>query len=100
MEWISDFIGSLRGLVVLAVVEVAYMSAGVWYGFDNYPFPFLTLVLSLIALQFSQIIIVVQNRQGQLIEEKADLERHEVSADLLADMESLSILRELRDRLT
>lgn len=99
MERISDFIGSLRGLVVLAVVEIIYMTAGVWYGFDRYPFPFLTLVLSLIALQFSQVIIVVQNRQGQLIEEKADLERREVSADLAADMESLSILRELRDRL-
>ena len=99
MERISDFIGSLLGLMVLAVVEIIYMSAGVWYGFDRYPFPFLTLVLSLIALQFSQVIIVVQNRQGQLIEAKADLERREVSADLAADMESLLILRELRDRL-
>ena len=64
MERLSDLIGSLKGIWLLAAVELSYMAAATIFKFDPFPFAFLTLVLSLIALQFSQIIIVVQNRQG------------------------------------
>lgn len=64
MERLSDLIGSVRGIWLLATVELVYMAAATVAKFDPFPFAFLTLVLSLIALQFSQIIIVVQNRQG------------------------------------
>ena len=84
MERVSDLIGSVRGIWLLAGVEAVYMIAAST-GFDPYPFPFLTLVLSLIALQFSQIIIVVQNRQGALLEAKQQVERETVTRDFELD---------------
>ena len=69
------------------------------FGFDPYPFAFLTLVLSLIALQFSQIIIVVQNRQGALLEVKAQKEREQVASDLELDRKAFALLVDLHDKL-
>ncbi len=91
MERISDLIGSVRGIWGLALIEAIYMLAAST-GFDPYPFPFLTLVLSLIALQFSQIIIVVQNRQGALLEAKQRVERETVARDFAMDQQAVSKL--------
>jgi uncharacterized membrane protein len=55
---------------------------------DVYPFGFLTLVLSLIALTFTQIVMIVQNRQGAIIELKAQQERANVALDLALDTKS------------
>ena len=90
MEKLSDLIGSVRGIWLLAAVEAAYMVTASVLGFDQYPFNFLTLVLSLIALQFSQIIIVVLNRQGAILERKARKEREEVAGDLELDRKATS----------
>lgn len=95
MEKVSDLIGSTRGIWLLALIEVIYMVVFTVLKLDPYPFPFLTLVLSLIALQFSQIIIVVQNRQGAVIEAKAAKERAEVEEDLELDRKALVLLTDL-----
>ncbi len=84
MERISDLIGSVRGIWLLALIEAIYVVAAST-GFDPYPFPFLTLVLSLVALQFSQVILVVQNRQGALLEAKQAVERETVARDYEMD---------------
>lgn len=99
MEKLSDLIGSTKGIYLLAVIEAVYMVLATLFGFDVYPFQFLTLVLSLIALQFSQIIIVVQNRQGALLEVKAAHERYEVTEDYKVDQLTLATLQEILDRL-
>lgn len=65
MEKISDFLGSTRGIYTLAGIEGLYIVVfGLLLKVDVYPFGFLTLVLSLIALTFTQIVMIVQNRQG------------------------------------
>ena len=99
MEKVSDLIGSTRGIWLLAAVEALYMIAASVFGFDAYPFAFLTLVLSLIALQFSQIIIVVQNRQGAILEAKAAKERENVELDLELDQKAFVLLSDLHARL-
>ena len=99
MEKLSDLIGSTRGIWLLAGVEAVYMGLATYYGFDAYPFAFLTLVLSLIALQFSQIIIVVQNRQGAVLEQKAAKERQQVSDDYEMDQKSFALLTDMHSRM-
>ena len=99
MEKLSDLIGSVRGIYLLAAIEATYMVIATILGFDKYPFNFLTLVLSLIALQFSQIIIVVQNRQGEILEEKAAQERQEVSDDLELGRRLMALVVDMHDKL-
>ncbi len=99
MEKISDLIGSVRGIWMLAAVEAVYMVLATTLGFDRYPFAFLTLVLSLIALQFSQVIIVVQNRQGAILEAKAATERRQVAEDFELDKQALVMLADLHAKL-
>lgn len=99
MERLSDLIGSTRGIWMLAGIEVIYMVTAQVTHFDPYPFGFLTLVLSLIALQFSQIIIVVQNRQGAILESKAAKEREEVTQNLDMDRKAFALLTDLHDKL-
>lgn len=99
MERVSDLIGSARGIALLAGIEAVYVVLATVFRFDPYPFAFLTLVLSLIALQFSQIILVVQNRQGAVIEQKAARERDQVEADFEMDKKSFALLVELHDKL-
>lgn len=86
MERISDFLGSTAGIFSLATVELLYIVVfGIALRLDKYPFGFLTLVLSLIALTFTQIVMIVQNRQGAILEMKAQHERDNVSHDLSLD---------------
>lgn len=99
MERLSDLIGSVRGIWLLAGIEATYMVLATVLRFDPYPFAFLTLVLSLIALQFSQIIIVVQNRQGTILEQKAAQERKEVYEDLELDRRLMALVVDLHDKL-
>lgn len=99
MEKLSDLIGSTKGIWLLAAIEAVYMVAATVFAFDPYPFAFLTLVLSLIALQFSQIIIVVQNRQGALLEVKAQMEREQVASDLALDRKAFALLVDLHEKL-
>lgn len=94
MEKISDFLGSTRGIYILAGIEMIYILVfGLLLHVDVYPFGFLTLVLSLIALTFTQIVMIVQNRQGAILEQKAQQERHNVAADLAIDTTTEARLR-------
>jgi uncharacterized membrane protein len=100
MERTSDFLGSTPGILALAAVEAAYIAtAGIWLHLDPYPFGFLTLVLSLIALTFTQIVMIVQNRQGAILEAKATTERANVADDLATDRAALDHLAAIRAHL-
>lgn len=98
MEKASDLIGSVRGIALLTAIEIVYMIAGTAFSFDAYPFAFFTLLLSLIALTFSQVIMVVQNRQGAILEAKAATERQQVADDLSCDQRQLELLTALYDK--
>lgn len=99
LDSVATFIGSIPGIVTLAGIEAVYIIAASIVGFDKYPFNFLTLVLSLIALQFSQVIILVQNRQGEILERKANKERKQVEEDLIVDAKAYDLLQAVHDHL-
>ncbi|WP_239309542.1 MULTISPECIES: DUF1003 domain-containing protein [unclassified Frankia] len=66
-ERIARFIGTARFLVLQSVVVVAWIGYNVVMPsdlrFDNYPFIFLTLALSLQAAYAAPLILLAQNRQ-------------------------------------
>lgn len=99
LERASDFLGSPGGLASMNAFYVAYIVAANTVHFDHFPFNFLTLILSLLALDFTQIVIIVQNRQGAVLEQKAAKERDEVEADLDMDKKAFALLTDLHDRL-
>jgi uncharacterized membrane protein len=60
--------------------------------FDPFPFPFLTLVVSLEAIFLSLFILNSQNRESHQAEQRAQLD---LQINLLAELESTKILRML-----
>ena len=83
-ETIARFIGTARFLVIQSVVVLAWV---VWnitlpgdFRFDEYPFIFLTLALSLQAAYAAPLILLAQNRQAdrdrvRFDEDRAQYER-------------------------
>ena len=93
---ITDGFGSVRGVVVQFVVEAVYILIfGAAFGVDRYPFQFLTLVLSLQAITMTQLVMIVQNRQGALIEAKADADRANNAEDLRIDRDAAQLLAQV-----
>jgi uncharacterized membrane protein len=93
-ERIARFIGTARFLVYMTVVVVFWVLWNVPYGpererFDEYPFIFLTLVLSLQASYAAPLILLAQNRQEG--RDRVNLEQdREANARAHADMEFLA----------
>ena len=93
-ERIARFIGTGRFLVYMTVVIVAWVLWNVPIGperarFDDYPFIFLTLVLSLQASYAAPLILLAQNRQEARDRVNLDQDR-DATARSQADMEFLA----------
>jgi uncharacterized membrane protein len=70
-----------------------------WPAFDPYPFGLLTTIVSLEAIFLSTFVLISQNRQAKLGDERADLD---VQIDLLAEHEItrvLSVVTAIADKL-
>jgi uncharacterized membrane protein len=103
---VADFITGFCGSMSFVMVHVA------WYGgwivwnsvlatapFDPFPFPFLTLVVSLEAIFLSTFILMSANRKGRVDERRNHLD---LQIDLLAEQENtktLSLLKEIAEKL-
>jgi uncharacterized membrane protein len=61
--------------------------------FDPFPFPFLTLLVSLEAIFLSMFVLMSQNRMSRQADKRAHLD---LQIDLLAEQELTTILRMLR----
>ena len=90
-ERIARFIGTGRFLVYMTVFVVIWL---IWnilaaqYSFDNYPFVFLTLILSLQASYAAPLILLAQNRQAdrdrvQYEQDRGRAERNIADTDYL-----------------
>ncbi|MFH8380651.1 DUF1003 domain-containing protein [Kitasatospora sp. NPDC018058] len=87
---VASAFGSWRFIVWMTVIIAVWL---IWntalpasFRFDEYPFIFLTLVLSLQASYAAPLILLAQNRQG-------DRDRARAEQDLVTDTETLGLVR-------
>ncbi|MDQ1708964.1 MAG: hypothetical protein QOG49_349 [Frankiaceae bacterium] len=93
-ETIARFIGTARFLVIQTCIIVVWLAVNslpksFFQGFDRYPLPFLTLVLSLQAAYDAPLILLAQNRQADrdrisLDEDRGQYARALAEAEFLA----------------
>jgi uncharacterized membrane protein len=90
-ERVARFIGTGRFLVYMTVFVIVWLLLNTLSGgliFDNYPFVFLTLLLSLQASYAAPLILLAQNRQAdrdrvQYEQDRARAERNIADTDYL-----------------
>lgn len=96
---VSDKITAWSGSMAFVYLHVAWF--GVWMilnthmipgvkPFDPFPFGFLTMVVSLEAIFLSTFVLVSQNRQGEVMTQRASLD---LQINLLAEYEITRMLR-------
>ncbi|MBC7851868.1 MAG: DUF1003 domain-containing protein [Pirellulaceae bacterium] len=96
-ERVSDVICAFSGSTTFVLLHVIWFSAwillnldvGGWEPFDPFPYGLLTMIVSLEAIFLSTFVLISQNRQAKLGDERADLD---VQIDLLAEHEVTRIL--------
>ena len=96
-EQVADAICKFAGSMVFVYIHVIWFGAWIVanlniFGlrpFDPYPYGLLTMIVSLEAIFLSTFVLVSQNRQAKLGDERADLD---VQIDLLAEHEVTRIL--------
>ena len=99
---IADAITRVTGSAPFAIFHLlwfagwAVVNVGMVGGvepFDPFPFPFLTLLVSLEAIFLSMFVLMSQNRMSRQADKRAHLD---LQIDLLAEQELTTILRMLR----
>lgn len=90
-EAIARFLGTGRYLVIQTVIVLVWVTVNVLNiaPFDDYPFIFLTLILSLQASYAAPLILLAQNRQEDRDQEQLERDR-EMAARTQADTEYLA----------
>ena len=90
-EAIARFLGTGRYLVIQTVIVFVWVTVNVFNiaPFDEYPFIFLTLILSLQASYAAPLILLAQNRQEDRDREQLERDR-EMAARTQADTEYLA----------
>ncbi len=78
---ITRFAGSMRFVYIHAIVFAIWCSTGL-FGFDKYPFNFLTMTVSLEAIFLATFVMIGQNRQADFAAAKADHDFHEQETEL------------------
>ncbi len=90
---ICAFSGSTTFVCLHAIWFVAWillnLDVGGWKPFDPFPYGLLTMIVSLEAIFLSTFVLISQNRQAKLGDQRADLD---VQIDLLAEHEVTRIL--------
>ena len=90
-EAIARFLGTGRYLVIQTVIVFLWVTVNVFNiaPFDEYPYIFLTLILSLQASYAAPLILLAQNRQEDRDREQLERDR-EMAARTQADTEYLA----------
>lgn len=68
---ITAFAGSMWFVYIHALIFAIWTATGL-FGLDEYPFNFLTMIVSLEAIFLSTFVMIGQNRQAQAAELKAE----------------------------
>ena len=96
-ERIGAFVGSMTFVAVQAILLVAWMawnaSAVRQWQFDPFPYPLLTLAVTLEGVLIATFVLMAQNRMSRQSEERAHLN---LQVDLLAEQEMTLMLKMLR----
>jgi uncharacterized membrane protein len=99
---VADAVARITGSAPFAIFHVLWFAGwavvnvgivGVVEPFDPFPFPFLTLLVSLEAIFLSMFVLMSQNRMTRQADKRAHLD---LQIDLLAEQELTTILRMLR----
>ena len=98
-EWIAATAGSGPALVLHVAWFAAWvtMNVGLVPGvqpFDPFPFPFLTMTVSLEAIFLALIVLASQNRMARQADKRSHLD---LQIDLLAEREMTAVLQLLKD---
>jgi uncharacterized membrane protein len=90
-EAIARFLGTARFLVIQSIIVIVWVVVNVLNiaPFDDYPFIFLTLILSLQASYAAPLILLAQNRQEDREREQVERDR-EMAMRTQADTEYLA----------
>lgn len=92
-ERFARFMGTARFLIWMTIFILVWVAWNIWapasMRFDEYPFIFLTLMLSLQASYAAPLILLAQNRQEARDRIQADDDRRQ-AAQARADMEFLA----------
>jgi uncharacterized membrane protein len=90
-EAIARFLGTARYLVIQSIIVIVWVVVNVLNiaPFDEYPFIFLTLILSLQASYAAPLILLAQNRQEDREREQVERDR-EMAMRTQADTEYLA----------
>lgn len=78
---ITAFAGTMNFVWIHVAIFGAWVASGL-FGADNYPFQFLTFVVSLEAIFLSAFVLIGQNRQAAFQQAKADHDFHEEETEL------------------
>jgi uncharacterized membrane protein len=78
---ITVFAGSMTFVWVHVAIFTLWVATGL-FGADEYPFQFLTFVVSLEAIFLSTFVLIGQNRQSAFQQAKADHDFHEAETEL------------------
>lgn len=81
---ITKFVGSMRFVYIHAVIFALWTGTGL-FGIDEYPFNFLTMIVSLEAIFLSTFVMIAQNRQDAFAQAKADREYQTEHIELLGN---------------
>jgi uncharacterized membrane protein len=96
-DGITRFCGSMRFVLFHGVWYVAWIVLNSAIApdrrWDPFPFPLLTLIVSLEAIFLSTFILISQNRQGALNERRAELD---LQVNLLSEQENTKMLELLK----
>ena len=102
-EQVSDWIATTAGSGPVLVLHVVWFGAwilaniGLFRGirpFDSFPFPFLTMAVSLEAIFLALFVLASQNRLSRQADKRSHLD---LQIDLLAEREMTAVLQLLQD---
>ncbi len=91
---ITTFAGSM-GFVWIHVAIFGFWIASGLFGADNYPFQFLTFVVSLEAIFLSTFVMIGQNRAAAFQQAKADHDFREQETELKTNTELTRAIHDL-----
>jgi uncharacterized membrane protein len=91
---ITKFAGSMMFVYIHAVIFAIWCGTGL-FGTDEFPFQFLTMIVSLEAIFLSTFVMIGQNRQAAFQQAKADHDFVEQEMELKTNTELTRAIHEL-----
>jgi uncharacterized membrane protein len=95
---VTAFAGSMAFVWIHAAIFALWIATGL-FGADNYPFQFLTFVVSLEAIFLSTFVLIGQNRAAAFQQAKADHDFREEEMELKTNTDLTRQIRDLTQQL-